>query len=212
MLAIKGTHRASVSPVPSQPANELSDEALLAACRNGDQPAWDALIERYSGLIYSIPLRYRLSESDAGDVFQAVCITLVEKLDSIRDPKRLAAWLITTTTRESWSTARSRRREITQGSSPYPDDDELTETPPTWESPTEDELLAIERRAIVQAAVNQLPEGCRHLVQALFSDDQQRPSYQELADSLGIPLNSLGPTRSRCLDRLRRALDTYSYF
>src|SRR5215218_3286748 len=108
-----GTHRASVRHVPSQPANELTDEALLAGCRKGDQSAWDALIERYSGLIYSVPLRYGLSEADAGDVFQAVCITLVEKLDTIRDPKRLAAWLITTTTRESWSTARTRRREVT---------------------------------------------------------------------------------------------------
>jgi RNA polymerase sigma factor (sigma-70 family) len=198
--------------VPSQPASELTDEALLAACRKGDQSAWEALIKRYSSLIYSIPLRYGLSEADAGDVFQAVCETLVEKLDSIRDPKRLAAWLITTTTRESWAAARSRRREITQGGAPLADDDDLVEAQPTGESPTEDELLAIERRAIVQAAVSQLPEACRHLVQALFSDDQHRPSYQELADSLGIPLNSLGPTRSRCLDRLRRVLEAYAYF
>jgi len=198
--------------VPSGPANELNDEALLAACRNGDQTAWDTLVERYSGLIYSIPLRYGLSEADAGDVFQSVCITLVEKLDSIRDPRRLAAWLITTTTRESWSIARSRRREVTQSNVGSPETDEQSDGPDGWESPTEDELLAMERKAIVRAAVDQLPEGCRRLVTALFSDEEQRPSYQALADSLGIPLNSLGPTRSRCLDRLRRALDGHGYF
>ena len=175
-----------------------TDEDLLAACLRGEAAAWDALIDRYAALIYSIPLKYGLSEPDAADVFQSVCVTLLEKLDRIRAPRGLAAWIITTTRRQALLVAR-------QSSAPnakLPSADELVDP----ERLPEDELLALERQRLVRAAVEQLPANCRKLVEALFSDAADKVTYQQLAEGLGVPMNSLGPTRLRCLDRLRRLL------
>ena len=88
-----------------------TDADLVAACLRGEQAAWDALVDRYAALIYSIALKYGLPEVDAADVFQSVCVTLLEKLGSIRDPRGLAAWIITTTSRLCWSVVRQRNRE-----------------------------------------------------------------------------------------------------
>ena len=188
------------------PLEDATDEALLGACLRGEPAAWDALLGRYSALIYSIPLKYGLSEPDAADVFQSVCLTLLEKLDTVRAPQGLAAWIITTTSRQSLAVARRRRSEQTRtsaGDSEHgvPDPDLLPE----------EELLALERQRIVRAAVSQLTGNCRKLVDALFSDTADRSSYQQLADDLGVPMNSLGPTRARCLEKLRRLLLAAGY-
>ncbi len=188
------------------PLEDATDEALLGACLRGEPAAWDALLGRYSALIYSIPLKYGLSEPDAADVFQSVCLTLLEKLDTVRAPQGLAAWIITTTSRQSLAVARRQRSEQTRtsaGDSEHgvPDPDLLPE----------EELLALERQRIVRAAVSQLTGNCRKLVEALFSDTADRSSYQQLADDLGVPMNSLGPTRARCLEKLRRLLLAAGY-
>jgi RNA polymerase sigma factor (sigma-70 family) len=188
---------------------ETSDEALLAACLRGDQLAWNELIDRYAALIYSIPLKYGLGEPDAADVFQSVCITLLEKLGSIRAPRGLAAWIITTTSRQCLAVARQRRREQ-QHSLPAgltaadlgPIDPDLL---------PDEELLVLERQHVVRHAVERLPDTCRRLINALFSDEPQPSSYQRLADGLGVPMNSLGPTRARCLEKLRRLLVAVGY-
>ena len=175
-----------------------TDEDLIAACLRGEAAAWDALIDRYAALIYSIPLKYGLSEPDAADVFQSVCVTLLEQLDNIRKPRGLAAWIITTTKRQALLVARRRPSSDNSLASDYDlADPELL---------PEDELLVLERQRLVRAAVDQLPLNCRKIVEALFSDTAERLTYQQLADGLGMPMNSLGPTRLRCLDRLRRIL------
>jgi RNA polymerase sigma factor (sigma-70 family) len=186
-------------------AISTSDEDLLAACLNGEQAAWDALVDRYSALIYSIPLKYGFGDADAADIFQSVCMTLVEKLGTIRAPRGLAAWIITTTIRQCIAAARQRAREQA-GSRP--------DGSPGGESVDpdllpEDELLALERQHIVRSAVNQLPENCRQLVETLFSDSHT--SYEQAARHLAIPANSLGPTRRRCLEKLRRLLSASGY-
>jgi RNA polymerase sigma factor (sigma-70 family) len=184
-----------------------SDDELLAACLRGEQAAWEALIDRYAALIYSIPLKYGLAQADAADVFQAVCIVLFERLDSIRAPRGLAAWIITTASRQSVLVSRRRRREQARSAgtvssySGLPDPDLLPE----------EELLALERQRAVRAAVDELPARCRELIQALFSDAVQQQTYQQLATGLGVPMNSLGPTRARCLERLRRLLVAAGY-
>ncbi|HEV2124827.1 MAG TPA: sigma-70 family RNA polymerase sigma factor [Chloroflexota bacterium] len=194
----------------------LSDAALYAGCIRGDQKAWNALIDRYAGLIYSIPLKYGLSEQDCADIFQSVCVTLLEKLGTIRDPDRLPAWLITTTTRQCWAFARTHakatalaspaggRTAVVDDAVPMHEPVDLTLLP-------EEEVLAWERRVIIQGAIQSLPEPCRQLVEALFSDVGEKLSYRALADSLGMPLNSLGPTRSRCLARLKKLLLAADY-
>ena len=196
-------------PTRADSLRGATDEELLVACLRGEQPAWNALIDRYSALIYSIPLKYRLSEADAGDVFQAVCITLLENLGSIRAPRGIAAWIITTTSRQCLAVARRRRQEQLRSTAErfapdaigLPDPDHLPE----------EELLALERQQFVRTAMSQLPDSCRRLIQSLFSDVAQPTSYQALARELGVPMNSLGPTRGRCLDKLRQLLEAAGY-
>lgn len=188
---------------------ETNDEALLAACLRGEQLAWNELIDRYAALIYSIPLKYGLGDADAADVFQAVCITLLEKLGSIRAPRGLAAWIITTTSRQCLAVARQRKRDHLHS---RPIGAITTEIDPIDPDPLPDEeLLVLERHHLVRRAVAQLPETCRRLVDALFSDASEQTSYQRLADGLGVPMNSLGPTRARCLEKLRRMLVAAGY-
>jgi RNA polymerase sigma factor (sigma-70 family) len=188
---------------------QASDDDLLAACVGGDQAAWGALIDRYAALIYSIPLKHGLPPAEAADVFQSVCVTLFEKLDTVRAPRGLGAWIITTASRQSVVVARRRRREQTFIASGagldhapgIPDPDLLPEQ----------ELLALERERIVRAAIEKLSGNCRKLILALFSDVAEQSTYQQLADGLGVPINSLGPTRARCLERLRRLLVAAGY-
>jgi RNA polymerase sigma factor (sigma-70 family) len=187
-----------------------SDAELLAACLKGDQDAWDALVNRYAALIYSVPLKYGLGEADAADVFQAVCVTLVEKLGSVREPAGLSGWIVTTASRECLALIRKQRRETGRLAAQGSFSTELE--PPDQSLLPEDELLALERQHIVRTAVSQLPGNCRRLIEELFSDSLDRPSYQQLAGGLGVPTNSLGPTRARCLEKLRRLLKSAGYF
>jgi RNA polymerase sigma factor (sigma-70 family) len=187
-----------------------SDKELLAACLRGEEAAWDVLVDRYAALIYSIPLKYGFTAADAADVFQSVCVTLLEKLASVREPRGLAAWIITTASRQCIAVARQHRREqqravpdgLPSGSDAEPADPELL---------PEDEVMALERQQAVRTAVSQLPSNCRYLIEALFTDNPEQTSYQQLADRLGVPTNSLGPTRSRCLAKLRRLLTAAGY-
>jgi RNA polymerase sigma factor (sigma-70 family) len=177
---------------------EATDEELLAACVRGEAAAWDALLDRYAALIYSIALKYGFAEQDAADVFQSVCVTLLEKLNTVRAPRGLAAWIMTTTSRQCLALARRKRREQGRSSQtsrelPIADPDRLPE----------DTLLALERERQVRLAMSQLPTTCRKVLEALFSESA---TYERIAAELGIPSNSLGPTRTRCLEKLRRLL------
>jgi RNA polymerase sigma factor (sigma-70 family) len=186
-----------------------TDEQLLAACLTGDPAAWDSLVDRYAALIYSIPLKYGFREADAADVFQSVCVTLLEKLATVREPRGLAAWIITTTSRQCLALAHRQTRERNRTA-----DRQVAADIDTAAAPDllpEDELLALERQYAVRAAINQLPPRCRGLIEALFSDAHEQTSYQQLADRLGVPMNSLGPTRARCLSRLRHLLTAAGY-
>src|SRR6185503_11825907 len=150
--------------VPGRVDSPASDEALLAACQRGDQAAWNALVDRYSALIYSIPLKHGLSEQDAADVFQSVCMTLLEKMTSIRDPRGLPAWIITTTTRQCWAVLRQHNREVARTGGPEAVD--LDAADPADPDPLpEEEILALERQHMVRSALGQLPPNCRLLLE-----------------------------------------------
>jgi RNA polymerase sigma factor (sigma-70 family) len=185
--------------------SRLDDKELIAACLDGNRDAWETLIVRYQRLIYSIPLKTRLSPDDAADVFQSVCLKLMENLSSLRDHEKIVSWLITTTTRECWRMSARKRRDI---SSESPDDegsDRVTEIPD--HSPLADEqIVALEQQLIVRQALAQLPERCGKLLRMLFyrKDDL---SYADIARQIKIPVSSIGPTRARCLDKLKKILD-----
>jgi RNA polymerase sigma factor (sigma-70 family) len=176
---------------------DLAVTELVTRAQDGDQQAWDALVERYAPLIWSICRRHRLGGADAEDAAQAVWLRLVDHLDKIRDPAAIAGWLATTTRRECCRVLRAAGRP--QAAWPSPD----AEAIPDEQAPTaEQELLAAERHAALREALAHLTPREQRLI-AILTADPPLP-YAEISVRLGIPVGSIGPTRSRCLDKLRR--------
>jgi RNA polymerase sigma factor (sigma-70 family) len=177
--------------------NDPSVTDLVMRARSGDQQAWDAIVERYAPLIWSICRRYRLSGADADDVGQTVWLHLVDQLDRLRDPAALAGWLTTTAGRECLQVRRAAQR--LQASGHVPD----VENIPDEHAPiAEDELLTAERHAALREALTCLPPRCQQLI-ALLLEDPPLP-YAQISAKLGIPVGSIGPSRARCLNKLRR--------
>jgi RNA polymerase sigma factor (sigma-70 family) len=180
----------------ARPARDYSVVAdLVAGARNGDGQAWDALVERYAPLIWSICRRYGISGPAAEDVVQHVWLHLVESLNDLRDPAALPGWISTTTRREC---CRIRR---VQGL--VADDTQVLENLPDGRAKTvEHELLMAERHATLREAFARLPLPFQRLLALLVADPPV--PYAEISARLGIPVGSIGPNRSRSLDRLRR--------
>jgi len=182
----------------------LPDTKLIEACLEGDGQAWEVLLVRYQRLIYSIPLRYGLPEHDANDVFQNVSLLLWENLESIRDRARIGAWLAITTRRECWRMLRQRKK-----SDAMPDVMELAESLAGGVR-SEDEFLELERQSLVRAAIGYLENPCRDLLTQLFYVEP-RPSYSEISQRMTLPEGSIGPTRSRCLEKLMKILEDMGF-
>ena len=166
---------------------------LFAAAGAGDTPAWNELVERYAGLVISTCRRFRLSEADAADVSQTVWLRLVERLSTLREPSALPGWLATTTRHESLRVLRGSAQLV-----PTQDWERI----PAIDDALDADLLAAERRSALRQAFAALPPAWRDLVELLVAD----PSvpYEEISRRLGIPVGSIGPTRARILDKLRR--------
>lgn len=166
----------------------------------GNEHAWEALLNRYARLIYSIPLRYGLSEGDAADVFQNVSLLILKNLKYVRDRERLGPYLAITTRRECWRLIRRLRSDSSLTGvydlAEYPSDD----------LPLEEDLQRLEQQAVVRSAVGQLAPRCRRLLALLFYDEP-RPTYEEVSAQIGIPEGSIGPTRARCIDKLVKKLE-----
>ena len=170
---------------------------LVTRARTGDKRAWDALVERYAPLIWSICRKYRLGRADAEEVGQDVWLRLVDHLDKIRDPEALPGWLATTTRRECGRVLHpAHRRHV----SVYACD---TENLPDQQANLGDqELLAAERHAALRDALSRLPRRGQQLIAMLIADPPV--PYTEISARLGIPVGSIGPNRRRCLDKIRR--------
>jgi RNA polymerase sigma factor (sigma-70 family) len=178
-------------------AEYLSVADLVTRAKNGEQQAWDALVERYAPLIWSICRHFRLETADAEDVCQAVWLKLVTHLDHLREAAALPGWLATTTRREcgrviNAADARRAGERVL-----------IAESIPDTETATvEQELLVAEQHAVLRDALARLPPSCRQLL-VLLSADPPVP-YAEISARLGISVGSIGPNRRRCLDRLAR--------
>ena len=170
---------------------------LVTRARNGDQQAWNMLVDRYASLVWSICRRYRLDRADAEDVAQTVWLRLVNQLDRLREPDALPGWLATTTRRECLQVLDNARRTDTLGRVLAAED-----IPGQQPAPAELELLAAERHAALLEAFTGLPPHCQRLLALLIQDPPV--SYAEISARLGISVGSIGPIRSRCLDKLRR--------
>jgi RNA polymerase sigma factor (sigma-70 family) len=183
-----------------------SDEALLLACRRGEESAWEALVKRYQRLIFAIPRRAGLGEDLAAEVFQDVFTTLVENIDTIEQPSRLQAWLVTTAKRKTW---RLIGREGATGRLVRGDDEEgaaLLEAVPDQTLLPDAALIQLEEQHVVRTALDDLDERCRQLLTMLFYVPEPLP-YSEIAAQLGTSEGSIGPTRARCLQKLLKILD-----
>jgi RNA polymerase sigma factor (sigma-70 family) len=171
--------------------------ALVTRAANGEEQAWDALVERYAPLIWSICRSHRLAGADAADVGQRVWLQLVDHLDQVRDPAALPGWLATTTRRECARVQRAARGTHAAG---HPPD---TDTIPDHQAQTvEQQLLAAERHAALRDAFARLPPCGQQLITLLIQDPPL--PYATISARLNIPVGSIGPDRARCLDRLRR--------
>jgi RNA polymerase sigma factor (sigma-70 family) len=181
--------------------NERSDAELFIECKNGSKKAWEALIRRFQRLIYTIPRRAGLSDDQAADVFQVVFSRAFEKLDSISQPERIQAWLVTTAKRETLAMLRQGKRTVSISTND--DDEDSTPFDIEDESPLPDEMLEqLQLQRQLRAAVEQLDPKSREFVKLVFLQDEPMP-YSEAAKRLGISEGSIGPTRTRCMEKLR---------
>ena len=173
---------------------EVGEQVRLAA--SGERGAWESLVERYEGLLWGIARSHRLDEASACDVVQTTWLRLLEHLDDLRDPDALGGWLATTTRHECLRTLRQSARQIPTEDDRMPED--------AVPAVAEARLLADERDSELWGAFATLPARCQALLRMLASDPA--PSYEEVGAALDMPIGSIGPTRGRCLGRLRRAL------
>ncbi len=176
-----------------EPSHDLA--VLLRAADEGDDAAWQALVERFSQLIWSIARGHGLSTADAADVSQTTWVKLAEHLSRIREPERLGAWLGTTARNESINLLRKARRWVALG-----DEWDVLMSPECTDVASQ--LLDGERDRALWQAFESLPPRCKTLLRVLTMDPA--PSYVEVSAVLGMPVGSIGPTRGRCLQNLRQ--------
>ena len=190
-----------------QSDSEATDAELVARCRLRDPAAWTALVQRFQRLVYTVPRRAGLSEAEAADVFQVSFTRLVEHLHRLDDPSRVRAWLVTTARRETLRVLELNRRLAplpAPAGGDAPAIDPIAQLPDTALLP--DELLdELQQHDRLRRAVEQLDARSRAFVELLFLHDPPL-AYAEIAARLGIAEGSIGPTRARCLDKLRRLL------
>ena len=179
-------------------AEPSSGELVRRAARQ-DADAWGRLVERHTGLIWSIARQYRLREADAADVVQTTWLRLLEHLDRLHDEERVASWLATTARRECLRVVAGTRRTI-----PTDGDAAVFESLAS-EDCSLDQLIAQEDADEVRLALRALPPRWRELMELLMSDPA--PSYQAVAAQLDVPVGSIGPTRGRCLRKLRDLIE-----
>jgi RNA polymerase sigma factor (sigma-70 family) len=178
--------------------NTLDDVRLVKACLAGREEAWSCLIEKYKALIYSIPIKYGLSKDDASDVFQATCLELLVRLPDLRKPRALPKWLMQVAHHESYRLKRSQQRMISR-------DAELGLPEPEIPAIAETLVQQTQEEQKLREAMMLLTPQCRRLVELLFLETPARP-YAEVARELGLARGSIGFTREKCIERLRRQL------
>jgi RNA polymerase sigma factor (sigma-70 family) len=176
--------------VPTSPGE------LLSAAAAGDEGAWGTIVDRFSGLVWATARAYRLSSADAADVVQTTWLRLVEHFDRIREPEHLGAWLATTARNECLRHLRLQSRV------------QATDDPDLFEAPSDaapdSGLLTRERDIALWRAFAALTERCQALLRLVASPLE--PSYAEIGAALSMPIGAIGPTRARCLERLRGEL------
>jgi RNA polymerase sigma factor (sigma-70 family) len=180
------------------------DEWLVQGCIQGDPQAWEDLIDKYKRLIFSIPIKYGASSADAADVFQSVCIEVLNCLPQLKNVQSLRSWLITVTIRQSYRWKKKQSNHIELDAMEPDVAAGLASTPPV------ESLVQLEEEQIVREVVSKLAPRHRELVQLLFFEQPPLP-YAEVARRMGLATGSIGFIRGRCLDKLRKALVEFGF-
>lgn len=174
---------------------DLEATLLVRRAANGDPAAWQDLVNRYGRLIWSITRGFKLVESDAADVFQTTWMRLIEHIERIEHANKIGSWLASTARNECLRTLALRKRLV------LADEEDSFEGSAAHEPAVDEALLAAERAQVVREAMTHLPWRWQRLMEMLMADPPA--SYAEISDELGLPVGSIGPTRGRCLARLR---------
>jgi RNA polymerase sigma factor (sigma-70 family) len=174
----------------------LADGDLVRLCAGGDASAWEALVRRYRRLVYAIPHRAGLDPDSAEEVFHHTFSKLVENIRSIREPERIQAWVVTTARRLTIDAIRANKNQRRNES------EEVLHGIADETTPIPEELELLETQHLVRRALTAVPAPCRRLISKLFYYTDKPPPYETLAEDLGIPIGSIGPTRARCLKKL----------
>ena len=177
----------------------------MRGCQSGDRQAWETLILRYERLIYGIALRSGLSEDDAADVFQTVCLRLLENLEKLRDDGHLKGWIILTAKHESWRVHRLKRRQQSFSDSETEETaDGIASHPATDPLPLE-ALIHLEEEQMIRMGIEEMGDNCRLLLRLLYHTDPPS-TYADIARTMNISEGAIGPTRARCLQKLKKIL------
>jgi RNA polymerase sigma factor (sigma-70 family) len=180
-----------------------SDDRLVRDCLAGKEEAWTALLEKYKNLIFSIPIKHRIPQTDAAEIFQAVCAELLSEMPELRDPQALPGWLIKVTAHKCFHWHKEQQRWDQA-------DEEAQPAATPTEKLADNLLIELEKEQILREAISNLSPRCRELIHILFYEDPPRP-YKDVAESLGIAVGSIGFIRSRCLDKLRASLEALEF-
>ena len=194
---------AVVAGTEKKPRNAWDDTRLVRECIAGNEEAWSLLIDKYKALIYSIPVKYGLQPHEAADVFQSTCTELLTRLPDLRDPRALPKWLMQVAHHQCYRVKRQQQRLVSRDAEP---DLPIPETPAIAETLVQQ----TQEEQMLRQAVRNLTPQCRRLVELLFFEVPPRP-YMEVAAELGLALGSIGFTRQKCIERLRRNLDELGF-
>ncbi len=176
---------------------------LVKKCLAGDENAWALLIDQHKALIYSIPIKYGLSQQEAADVFQATCTELLVRLPQLREPRALPKWLMQVAHHESYRLKRANQRVVSRDADPDLPEPETPAIAETLVAQTQEEQM-------LREAMTSLTPQCRRLVELLFFETPAKP-YSEVAAKLGLAVGSIGFTRQKCIERLRRRLEELGF-
>jgi len=189
--------------IGQNPAMEWNDTRLVRQCLSGSEEAWSLLIEKYKALIYSIPVKYGLPPQEAADVFQATCVELLTRLPELREPRALPKWLIQVAHHECYRWKRQSQRLISR---------DFQRDLPEPQTPAIAEALVQQthEEQMLREAMTTLSPKCRQLIELLFFETPSRP-YSEVAGKLGLAVGSIGFTRQKCIERLRRTLSDLGF-
>jgi RNA polymerase sigma factor (sigma-70 family) len=193
----------AIESVGKNAARAQDDTQLVRQCLSGSEEAWSLLIEKYEALIYSIPVKFGLPQHEAADVFQATCVELLARLPELREPRALPKWLIQVAHHQCYKWRRQSQRVVSRDSEP---DLPEPETPAIADALVQQTC----EEQVLREAIATLSPKCRQLIDLLFLEIPSRP-YSEVARELGLAVGSIGFTRQKCIERLRRALNDLGF-